>query len=235
MKFFTATTLAIGIAIVGCNRIDTPPAAGTAIKDTGDVTTMDPNEILFTTPTLNDAIPATLQGSKVPADCIQLHEDDWRQFEFIPHSLKTHVDEEMADINGIGDDHSVPLGDSGRAFREVHVRKRIPNALDISMPLAEFETFIGQKTKTMTFFGYGEVLCDVHAVAIDKLVIYARIQDDTVTALGFDAVNRFRLPPEFATRLSSFVRTHNLMLVHWRSRTLFESHEDVMAYFGIGG
>lgn len=235
MKSFTATILAIGIAIVGCSRNDTFPASETASTDTGDLTTMDPNEILFTTPTLNDAIPATLQGSKVPADCIHLHEDDWRQFEFIPHSLKSRVDEEMSDISAIWDDHSVPLGDSGTAFHEVHVRKRIPNALDISMPLAEFETFVGQETKPMTFFGYGEVLRDVHAVAIDNLVIYAHIHNDTVTALGFDAVDQFTLPPEFAKRLSEFVRTHHLMLVHWRSRTLFESHEGVMGYFGIRG
>jgi hypothetical protein len=85
----------------------------------------------------------------------------------------------------------------------------------------------------MTFFGYGEVLRDVHAVTIGNLLIYANIQDDTVTAIGFDAVENFTLPDDFAGRLSEFVRTHNLMLVHWRSRTLFESHNDVMGFFGI--
>lgn len=87
----------------------------------------------------------------------------------------------------------------------------------------------------MTFFGYGEVLRDVHAAEIDKLVVYAEIHNGTITALGFDATARFTLPTEFAKRLSEFVRTHDLMLVHWRSRTLFESTENVMGYFEIRG
>ncbi len=73
MKPFTATTLVIAIAVAGCNRNEATPTAA----NTGNAVTMDPNEILFTTPTLNDAIPATLQGSTAPSDCIQLHE--WRR------------------------------------------------------------------------------------------------------------------------------------------------------------
>jgi hypothetical protein len=235
MRFFIATTLAIGIGVVGCNGNVPAPVSDAAITDTDAITTMDPTDILFTTPTLNDAIPATIQGSTVSPDCIQLYEDDWRQFEFIPRSLKPDVDAELADISAVWDGHSVSLGDAGTAFNQVHVRKRIPNVLAIPMPLAEFESFIGQKAKPMTFFGYSEVLRDVHAVAIDKLIVYAEIQGDTITTFGVDAVDQFTLPPEFAKRLSDFVRTHDLMLVHWRSRTLLESNQDVMRYFGING
>ncbi len=188
MKVFAAILLAIGIAVVGCNRDEASSDAQTHLTNTADVTAMDPNTILFTTPTLNDAIPTTTQGSRVPADCIQLHEDDWRQFELIPYSLKPDVDAELADINTIWDGHSVPIGDSGIAFNEVHVRRRIPNALDISMSLAEFEMLIGDKTKPMTFFGYNEILRDVHAVTIDKLTVYAHIHKGTVTALAASGI-----------------------------------------------
>jgi hypothetical protein len=196
---------------------------------------MDPNDILFTTPTLNDAIPATEAGSKVGSDCIQLHEDDWRQFEFVDASLKSEIDAELADIGAIWDRNSVPLGEYGTAFREVHVRKRIPNALNTSMRLAEFEALVGQKPGPLTFYGYDEVLRDVHAVQIDKLVVYAVIQDDHVTTVGLDAVEQFTLPPDLLDRLAKFVHNHNVVLVHWRSRTLIESHKDIMAYFGVRG
>jgi hypothetical protein len=75
------------------------------------IASMGPVDMFFTTPTLNDAIPATIQGSTVSADCIQLHEDDWRQFEFIPHSLKREVAAEMVDISLIWDKHHVSIGD----------------------------------------------------------------------------------------------------------------------------
>jgi hypothetical protein len=138
-------------------------------------------------------------------------------------------------MSHIWDEKSVPLGESGTAFREVHVRKRIPTPLRISMPLAEFEALLGQKTGPMTFFGYDEVLFDVRAVQIDNLLVYAVIQDGHITTIGLDAIDRFTLPSEFLGRLSKFVQEHNVMLVHWRSRTLFESHKDVMAYFGARG
>jgi hypothetical protein len=120
----------------------------TAIRNQGDAATMDPNKILFSTPTLNDAIPATVQGSTATADCIQLHEDDWRQFEFIPTSLKSDVDAELAHISVIWDKQSVPLGDAQTAFREVHVRKRIPQALKIPMSLAEIRSIHWSRNKT---------------------------------------------------------------------------------------
>lgn len=234
MKLVCTTALVI-VAIVGCGRQNDSVNSKTVPTPSGEIVTVDPNDILFTTPTLNDAIPATAQGSTVASDCIQFHEDDWRQFEFIAATLKREVDAELADIGVIWDENSVPLGESGTAFREVHVRKRIPNALNLSMPLAAFEALVGQKTHPMTFFGYDEVLRDVHAVKIDNLVVYALIQDDTVTTIGLDAVDKFTLPPESLDRLSKFVHDHNVMLVHWWSRTLFDSHKDVMAYFGVRG
>ena len=74
-NFIRATALLAVVCVAGCTRDDTIRSSDKPIKDQGDVVTMDPSEILFSTPTLNDAIPATLQGSTVSADCIQLHEE----------------------------------------------------------------------------------------------------------------------------------------------------------------
>jgi hypothetical protein len=234
MKLHIAGTLMLA-AVIGCSHENDTVTLEAETAEPGEIVTMDPNDILFTTPTLNDAIPLTLEGSTVAEDCIQLHEDDWRQFEFVAASRKHEIDLELADIGAIWDEYSVPLGESGTAFREVHIRKRIPNALDISMPLAEFETLVGQEAGSMTFFGYGEVLRDVYAVKIDNLVVYVLIQDGNVTTIGFDAVEQFTLPADFLDRLGKFVRVHKVVLVHWRSRTLFETPEDITAHFGARG
>jgi len=235
MKLLPVTILII-VAAAGCDRQSEPSgSSASAANEIADTVTMDANDILFTTPTLNDSIPANLRGSSVGTDSIQTHEDNWRQFEFIDAALKREIDAELADIATIWDKNSVSLGDSGTAFREVHVRKRIPTPLQLSMPLADFEALVGQKTVPMTFFGYDEVLRDVHATQIDNLVVYAHIQDDRVIAIGFDALDQFALPTAFLDRLSGFVREHNVMLVHWRSRTLFETTEDIMKYFGARG
>lgn len=232
MKIFVATALMI-VVIAGCSRerAAVNPKAETA--ELGDIVTMDTRDILFSTPTLNDAIPAIDAGSQVGPDCIELHEDDWRQFEFVDARLKSQIDAELADISAIWDHHSVPLGESGTAFRKVHIRKRIPNALNLSMRLADFQALIGKKTRPLTFYKYDKALHGVHAVSFDKLVIYAMIQDDHVTTIGFDAAKQFTLPRDFLDRLAQFVQDHNIVLVHWPSRTVIESRKDIMVYFGV--
>lgn len=221
MKFIRAIQLVVAQLVGRGRQAAEPPSL------------MEPSNIAFTTPTLNDSIPATLPGAAVAPDCLRVHEDDWRQFEFIPAKFKSEADAELADIRVIWDQHSVPVGDSLTAFRAVHVRKRIPVALQIPMSPAELEAFIGQKARPMTFLGCDQALRHVHAFQVDNLLIYAEVQNGNLTTLGFDAVEQFSLPADFGDRLSELVRTHDLMLVHWRSRTLFESHEEVARYFGV--
>jgi len=228
MKYVTLILLVAAIA--ACDRND---ATSATTPKSPDVVQMDPNEILFSTPTLNGALPEIENGAVATSGCIQLHEDDWRQFELVPRALKAQVDAELLDINAIWENHSVSLGESGTAFREVHVRNRILQPLAIPMSTIEFAAFVGNDTKRMSFIGYGELLRDVHVAQIENLMIYAHIEDGTVTALGFDATEQFSLPADFGDRLRDFIAKHDLMLVHWRSRTLFESNGDVLKYFGV--
>lgn len=195
-------------------------------------TSVDPNDILFSTPTLNDALPSAQQQSIVLPETLQMHEDNWRQFEFVSAEHKAAVYAELADIDTVWEQSSVPLGESGAAFRRVHVRKRVRRPLNLPMTKDEFEALVGVNAQTLTFYGYDEVLRDVHAAKIDNLTIYARIQDDAATTIGFDVRERFRAPRDFLQRLSQFVESHELMLVHWPSRTLFETRSEILSYFG---
>jgi hypothetical protein len=249
MKLSITIPLVLFVALGGCYDENTSSGTSTSEEDAdeivgvspvvveaddnNEVDTLDPNKILFSTPTLNDAIPTTVEGGAIRDGCIQLHEDDWRQFELVSAGLKPEVDAELLDIIAIWDNHSVPLGNSGTAFREVHVRKRLPMGLDVEIPLSEFELLVGGVTQPMTFYGYGEVLCDVHAARIDNLIIYAHVTDRSVTSIGLHVIEQFSLPTDFAVRFREFLLRHDLMLVHWRSRTLFESSDDVLGYLGI--
>jgi len=48
------------------------------------VSEIDPQSILFTLPTICDVAPATIQdASHNSPEAIHIHEDDWRQIEFI--------------------------------------------------------------------------------------------------------------------------------------------------------
>jgi hypothetical protein len=214
-----------------------PELQSTGIIDANDraeAPEMDLDDLLYSTPTINDFIPSTVSRSSLEAsaECIQIHEDDWRQFELIDAKYKNEIDAELADISKIWDEHSVSLGHDDTAFRKTHIRKRIPVPVQISISRADFEALVGEKMIPMSYLGYQGILQNAYAAQVDNLLIYATIQNDQVTTIGLEPLAQFKLPPEFLERFGKFIQDHNLSLVHWRSRTRFELVGDIMKYLG---
>ena len=207
-----------------------PAQTTSAATKESAVTLLDPKDILFSTPTLNDALPAELGPSAPGDDCFQMHEDDWRQFEFVSAALGAETSSELAAIDRIWKEQSVALGNDATAFRNVHVRQRIPTPLDVPMSLAEFEALFGKRASPVTFFGYEKVLRDVHAIPLDNVVVYAVIQNDRIKTLGLEPQGRFAITGDAADRLERILTEHDLRLVHWRSRTLFDTPQAAMKY-----
>lgn len=55
---------------------------------------IDPKDILFSLPTLCESTPA-VDPLPRPDTCRSLHEDDWRQIEFVPHTNRAHIEKEL--------------------------------------------------------------------------------------------------------------------------------------------
>jgi hypothetical protein len=200
-----------------------------------ETTTLDPNEFLFTTPTLNDALPEESNRPSPADDCFLMHEDDWRQFEFVAAAFGPEMADELAVIDTIWKEHSVPLGEAGTAFRSVHVRTRIPQPLDIPWSVADFEELFGEPACPILLIGSEHPLRDVHAIRLENVVIYGMFADGRLTTLGIEPLDRFVIVGETADRLERFLTEHDLRLVHWRSRTLLESPGAVMQYLRGSG
>ena len=227
----------------GCNDRPSDPSAAAPVAGQSNpaqttsrattesnVTQTDPKDILFSTPTLNDALPTDLGPSAPGDDCFQMHEDDWRQFEFVSAALGAETASELAAIDRIWNEQSVPLGNDATAFRNVHIRQRIPTPLDVPMSVADYEKLFGKRASPMTLLGYEKVLRDVHAIPLDNVVVYAVIQNDRIKTLGLEPQGQFAITGDAADRLERFVTEHDLRLVHWRSRTLFETPQVAMKY-----
>ncbi len=86
------------------------------------VTVGMPEDILFSLPTISDDI-GSVHGNTLPNDAVYaIHEDDWRQIEFVATRFGSEIDQEFADFRQIWTSEK-----SGPGFKKVHVRKRIPN------------------------------------------------------------------------------------------------------------
>jgi len=112
------------LGLFGCNS----KSNGKVPKsDTSEVEYMNPNDILFTIPTLNNSLP----NFKDKTDsCASFHEDEWRQIEFISKDQKSSIDKEIAKIKDIYDNFS-HKSETYTAFKNVAVRDLINQPLSI--------------------------------------------------------------------------------------------------------
>lgn len=96
---------------------------------------MDPNEILFSLPTIAADLPATAEQSEYTAFDLVLHEDDWRQYEFLRKDQHAALDEELRGIANIWENHSSSIYEDGMAsFNSIHLRRSIGEpALQLSL------------------------------------------------------------------------------------------------------
>jgi len=84
--------------------------------------------ILFSLPTICDVAPPTIpNASKDNGSSLRLHEDDWRQIEFIAASSLPQVDREIAEI-----ERFKRANWTGAGFKSVYIRKERAEGLYLS-------------------------------------------------------------------------------------------------------
>ena len=92
--------------------------------EAGDALMMDPKTLLYSLPTICDPIPATQPGS--PAGPHQaLHEDDWRQIEFVTAPNCEHIESKLAQLGDFKEQHR-----RGPGFTDVLIRAEHPITLE---------------------------------------------------------------------------------------------------------
>jgi hypothetical protein len=225
MSFFHQIFRRIKTAAASSDISPTPPESRL-----GQFGAMDPKEILFSMPTLENTMPAFAPQPVGNQACQRMHEDDWRQFEFIDGRFRDELAREIGAIDKIWQKQAVPIGEGMTAFRETHVRTLIPRPLDISMDVSGFESLFGVVATPVALLFDDRALADVYAARLDNVFLYGAIQRNRLTTLGVEPSSSFALPDEAARRLGKLIVDHDLTLVHWRSRTVFESPQAAMKY-----
>jgi hypothetical protein len=108
---------------------------------------MDPKDILFSLPSINDRMFPMKEGSSLDG-LLVIHEDDWRQVEFVSEKLAADVESEIQSIRTIFETKR-----SGVGFTELHVRKRIERPIgEDALP---YEAVKKNFTISKEFSGFG--------------------------------------------------------------------------------
>jgi hypothetical protein len=173
----------------------------------------DPRAVRFSVPTLEDQTPA-LDGP-VPDGAIALHEDDWRQTEFVSAAFAEAVREEIEAVRAVKAVH-----EPGRGWEHLHVRRRIPAPLeDVSLTLHEVVEALGMDPRPLATRGGGAVR-DGFALPQGDALVYGVAPHGRVTALGIQGI-----PDDVVGQLHALALRHKLLLVEWCVPRVVRAHE----------
>jgi hypothetical protein len=81
---------------------------------------VNPSELLYSLATISNDLPALVPAHSLE-NVLVVHEDDWRQIEFVSRTQEPQVFEELASIRHVFETQRV-----GPGFKTTHVRKLIP-------------------------------------------------------------------------------------------------------------
>jgi hypothetical protein len=227
-SFEAATTLHLDNGDRDVERAD--PVTAAEFRRTGKlrlvlrkvcVERVDPEEVLFSLPTISDGLPAIQPGStKLGYDVLELGEDDWRQREFVSAGLYGVAESELAAIREIYERHRV-----GSGFDQLHPRTALAAPLDgADLTLASLRQAVGPRATWLAgiaFHGVAGLVADGFAVRLpSSLEFYGLRVDSRITALAVAGRCGNNVAAADLDALAAFAASHNLYLVDWCRATL---------------
>ena len=92
--------------------------------------------------------------SKLGVGVIEIHEDDWRQIEWLPASASGIIESELGQINGVLENNRKGVG-----FAKCHLRENIPTLSNGRVILLnELRTLIQENATWLSGFGFRGLL-----------------------------------------------------------------------------
>lgn len=161
---------------------------------------VDPRELLFSLPTLENTLPPLEDGEVEHA--LVLHEDDWRQRELVASRFEPEAAAELAEIRAVHAERK------GAGFPRLHVREHIPEPLaGVELTAVDVQRALGEIARRPLGIGAG-VVPGGFAFVGDDAAIYGREVDGRVVVLAASA-------PEQLARLTALAIEHDLLIVDW--------------------
>jgi hypothetical protein len=172
---------------------------------------VDPKKILFTLPSIcNSALPATEPGRDQGRVHV-LHEDDWRQCEYVAVADAGEISRELEAVRRIHATASTAHG-----WREIHVRKRIPSPLAPGMLWNDVVSQLGpvDLEQRVALGDASHAVSGAVAARFDDGVILWGVEAaGELTVLCVEKIESASVPTIEA--LQRVANAHSLVLVHW--------------------
>jgi hypothetical protein len=165
-------------------------------------------DILYTLPTISNEIPQTVDNSKYNDFKVSIHEDDWRQKEFLKPSSFPLVDIEVSKIKDILTNESKQVNNSFTGFKNCHARSTI-GAPDLSIDFEELKNLLNV-SKVGGLKVNNEYVQDSFSLQTEHTTFYGTVANDKIT--------QFCISDWSANTHSEILKVVNqfdLIFIHW--------------------
>lgn len=176
-------------------------------QETEKVEMMNPNDIWFTTSTISNEFPQTSPLTKQTEFDIQIHEDDYRQNEFLNLSALSLIEQEIIAIKNVWENHS-KISDDYTLFKNCHVRDKIgsPNLI---INFSELKTILKSNSVGQVIIN-GEALINGFAIKTQNTTYFGTLKNDIVTELCIAEWNE-----NTTNEILEINKTYNLIFANW--------------------
>jgi len=204
-----ALLLVIGLASSSRRRESGAPSA--------KVTQVDPRSILFSLPTICDTLPP-LVPTAAPQGVPTLHEDDWRQVEFVGANDRPAVASEIQALQRFKTDNRASIG-----WKACFVRRERPNGIaDSHLSFAELLRAVKSPASPLAVSSVEGVhpVEGGFAISLDsESFLYGFHHDDLVLVLGLQP-DGHPISDNTVSTLRAISARFQLILVDWPSTSM---------------
>lgn len=169
------------------------------------------SDLLYSLASICDRLPSVGTAPLVGDECV-LHEDDWRQFEFVSRRFAVEADAEIVAIRRIHEEERASVG-----WRKLHVRSHPDPAIAAPLTRGRLDHAFGGLTfRGVRFRDDGSPIVSGFSFrAADGLECYGAEDKGQVTVLGIVQDVPAAAPVRSADALELIAREFDLDLVHW--------------------
>lgn len=168
---------------------------------------MNPNDIWFTMPTISNEFPQLTEKINETEFDIQIHEDDYRQNEFLNLSALPIVEIENIAIKDIWENHS-KKSDEYTLFKNCHVRNKIGSP-NLKINFSKLKTILKSNSVGQVIIN-GEVLVNGFAVKTLNTTYFGTLNNDIVTELCIAEWNE-----NTTNEILEINKAYNLIFANW--------------------
>ena len=184
------------------------------------VVAADPMSILFSLPSIENALPRSVPIAPGVEVLVRIPDEDYRQVEFVHVTAAAALEAELGDVRRV-----LASSRIGPGFRECHLRHRLVEPLrGARVTVAALAAALGVEARPFGLRGDPGAVEDGFALPYSDAVVYGIARDGLVTTLAVHGVLEDIVGGLHATALEQ-----GLLLVDWRKAEKLRALEDGFA------